>query len=79
MKIWAKCEAGSSYAYWMQVYTGKNATVKRKVNQGVRVVKESQNSDRNIICDNFFTSVPLGCKIMEKKLPLVGTIRKNKP
>ena len=39
MKIWAICKANTSYALKIQVYTGKNVTVERKVNQGAKVVK----------------------------------------
>ena len=83
IKIWAICEANTSYAWKMQVYTGKNPAVGREVNQGARVVKdlvkEIENSGRNITCDNFFTSIPLARDLLKKKLTLVGTIRKNKP
>ena len=58
IKIWAICEAIASFAWKMQVYTGKNAAVGREINQGARVVKnlvkEIENSGRNITCDNFF-------------------------
>ena len=40
---------------------------------------EIENSGRNITCDNFFTSLSLARKLLEKKLTIVGTIRKNKP
>lgn len=83
IKVWAICEANTSYAWKMQVYTGKNPAIGREVNQGARVVKdlvkEIENSGRNITCDNFFTSVPLARELLKKNLTLVGTIRKNKP
>ena len=67
----------------LQVYTGKNAAVGREINQGARVVKdlvkEIENSGRNITCINFFTSVPLARHLLKKKLTLVGTLRKNQP
>lgn len=34
---------------------------------------------RNITMDNFFTSIPLAEKLLEKNLTLVGTLRQNKP
>ena len=61
----------------------KNGNATREVNQGcgvvLDVVKEIENSGRNITCDNFFTSLSLARKLLEKKLTIVGTIRKNKP
>ena len=38
------------------------------------------NTNRNITCDNWFSSVPLFEKMKnDKKITMVGTIRKNKP
>ena len=65
----------------MQMYSGKDPTIGREVNQGARVVKdlvkEIENSGRNVTCDNFFTSVSLARDLLQKKLTLVGTIRKK--
>ena len=72
-----------SYTWKMQVKIGKYAGVARETNQGSRVVldlvEDSENSGRNIICDNFFTNLLIARKLLQKKLALVGTIRKNKP
>ena len=83
IKLWAIFEANPSFAWKMQVYTGKNSAVGREVNQPARVVedlvKEIEHSGRNITCDNFFASISLARDLLKKKLTLVGTIRKNKP
>ena len=54
-----------------------------KLNQGTRVVldlaEDIENSGRNITCDNFFTNLSLAREVLQKKLTLVGTRRKNKP
>ena len=82
IKVWAICEANTSYAWKMQVYTGKDPTIGRKVNQEARfvkdLVKEIENSGRNVTCDNFFTSVSLARDLLQKKLTLVGTMRRSK-
>ena len=66
----------------MQVYLGKNGNVTTEVNQGCRVVLdlviEIKNFGKNITCANFFTSLSLARKLLEKKLTIVKTIRKNK-
>ena len=71
------------YTWKMQVYLGKNENATREVNQDCRVVldlvTEIQNSGRNITCDNFFTSLSLARKLLEKKLTIVETSRENKP
>ena len=65
------------------MYTGKDPTIGREVTQGARVVKdlvkEIENSGRNVTCDNFFTSVSLARDLLQKKLTLVGTMRRSKP
>lgn len=60
IKIWVLCDARSSYAWKMQVYTGKHD--KRgppEKNLAARVVLDLTKGlvpGRNVTCDNFFTS-----------------------
>ena len=67
----------------MEVYIRKNAGSARETNQGTRIVlylaEDIDNSCRNITCDNFFTNLSLVRKLLQKKLTLIGTMRKNKP
>ncbi|XP_053271933.1 piggyBac transposable element-derived protein 4-like [Pleuronectes platessa] len=81
IKIWAACDARSSYAWNMQVYTGKPVTGRPEKNQGMRVVLDMTAGlkGHNITCDNFFTSHGLGQELLKRKLTMVGTVRKNKP
>ncbi|XP_014853421.1 PREDICTED: piggyBac transposable element-derived protein 3-like [Poecilia mexicana] len=81
IKIWAACDAKSSYAWNMQVYTGKPLQGPPEKNQGMRVVLEMTEGlqGHNITCDNFFTSYRLGVELQKRKLTMLGTVRKNKP
>ncbi|XP_067088064.1 piggyBac transposable element-derived protein 4-like [Osmerus mordax] len=81
IKIWAACDATSSYAWNLQVYTGKPDGGAPEKNQGMRVVLDMTQglNGHNITCDNFFTSYKLGQELLKRKLTMVGTIRKNKP
>nr|XP_054602931.1 piggyBac transposable element-derived protein 4-like [Nothobranchius furzeri] len=81
IKIWAACDAKSSYAWNMQVYTGKLPGEASEKNQGMRVVLQMSEGlqGHNITCDNFFTSYWLGDELQKRKLTMLGTIRKNKP
>ncbi|KAK0148844.1 PiggyBac transposable element-derived protein 4 [Merluccius polli] len=81
IKIWAACDARSSYAWNMQIYTGKPAGAQSEKNQGMRVVLDMTAGlqGKTITCDNFFTSYALGLELLKRKLFMVGTVRRNKP
>ena len=53
IKIWAACDATSSYAWNLQVYTGKPDGGAPEKNQGMRVVLDMSQglSGHNITCD----------------------------
>jgi len=80
IKIWAACDATSSYAWNLQVYTGKPDGGAPEKNQGMRVVLDMSQglSGHNITYDNLFTSHKLGQELLKRKLTMVGTIWKNK-
>lgn len=81
IKIWVTCDVGTSYAWKMDIYTGKPAGAAAEVNQGKRVVLEMTEGlqGNTVTCDNFFTSYSLAEELLKRKVALVGTIRKNKP
>ncbi|XP_049913866.1 piggyBac transposable element-derived protein 4-like [Epinephelus moara] len=81
IKIWANCDVKTSYAWRLQVYTGKAAGTPGEVNQGMRVVLDMTEGlkGHTVTCDNFFTSCALADELLKRKLALVGTIRHNKP
>ena len=65
----------------MQVYTGKPNGERPERNQGLQVgldVTEGLH-DRNVTCDNYFTSYELARQLPERKITVVGMVRKNKP
>ncbi|XP_059209533.1 piggyBac transposable element-derived protein 4-like [Centropristis striata] len=81
IKMWAACDAKSSYVWNLQVYTGKPPGGRPEKNQGMRLVLEMTEGlqGHNITCDNFFTSYRLGDELQKRKLTMLGTVRKNKP
>uniref|UniRef100_A0AAX7T8F5 PiggyBac transposable element-derived protein domain-containing protein n=1 Tax=Astatotilapia calliptera TaxID=8154 RepID=A0AAX7T8F5_ASTCA len=81
LKVWAVCDVETSYAWRLQLYTGKAATGRAETNQGMRVVLELTEGlqGHSVTCDNFFTSYPLSVELLRRTNTLVGTIRKNKP
>ncbi|XP_055774478.1 piggyBac transposable element-derived protein 4-like [Salvelinus fontinalis] len=81
IKIWVACDAQSSYAWKMQVHTGKLTSGGPEENQGMRVVLDVTDGLRghNVTCDNFFISYELRQQLLKKKITMVRTVRKNKP
>ena len=82
IKIWALCDSENSYCYNAEVYTGRRGGA-REVNQSTRVVLELTepltNTGRNIVGDNFFSSLNLVQCLDARQLTYFGTIRRNKP
>ncbi|XP_071199549.1 piggyBac transposable element-derived protein 4-like [Salvelinus alpinus] len=81
IKIWVACDAQSSYAWKMQVYTGKTTSGGPEKNQGMRVVLDVTDGlgGHNVTCDNFLISYELSKQLLKRKITMVGTVRKNKP
>lgn len=83
IKIPMLCDSGTKYMLNAVPYIGR-ATNTNGLPQGEYYVKELSRplygTNRNITCDNWFTSVPLAKSLLQApyKLTLVGTIRSNK-
>lgn len=69
IKLWTACDSKSSYAWNMQVYTGKSSSSVPEKNQGQRVVLEMTEGlqGHTVVCDNFYTSYNLGKELLRKK------------
>ncbi|KRY18383.1 hypothetical protein T12_5157 [Trichinella patagoniensis] len=50
IKFWVACCSKSSYAWNMQIYTGKPSSGTREKNQGMRVVLDMSQYDRKTNC-----------------------------
>ncbi|CAJ1066749.1 piggyBac transposable element-derived protein 4-like [Xyrichtys novacula] len=74
---------GVPYAIDGTVYTGRQPGQEVQRNLGENVVQQLCSGIRhtggNITMDNFFTSVPLAEKLLEKNLTIVGTLLQIKP
>jgi len=82
IKIWWACDAQTCYPLNGDIYLGRQPEGRHAVNLGSSVVTTLTNpwlhAGRNIVMDNFFTSVPLANELLSKHTTLVGTIRSNK-
>ncbi|KAJ8363286.1 hypothetical protein SKAU_G00121170 [Synaphobranchus kaupii] len=82
IKIFWMCDARVPYAIDAVVYTGRQPGEDVQKNLGEKIVEQLcsgiRQTGRSITMDNFFTSVPLAEKLLEKNLTIVGTLRQNK-
>ena len=82
IKIWAICDSTTHYVLKMDVHKGRKIGEPRKTNLGSKLVlklsEPFKKSGRNITCDNFFTNLEWGRKLIMQNLTIVGTIRKSR-
>nr|XP_023659147.1 piggyBac transposable element-derived protein 4-like [Paramormyrops kingsleyae] len=62
LKLWVASDSATSYAYNVQIYTGKPSTEPAESKLGMRVVLDLTVglTGCTIVCDDFFTSYELG-------------------
>jgi hypothetical protein len=81
LKIWILADSETSCCWNVQPYLGKVGQVAEN-GQGERVVRDLVTpvmaSGRNVTVDNLFTSLSLAMWLLQNKLTIVGTIRKNR-
>lgn len=81
IKFFLLTDPETNYTHNISVYLGRNNNP-RVTNVGERVVTELvsflKDSGRNIVFDNFFTSVSLAEKLLNMGMTMVGMIRSNK-
>lgn len=89
IKLLCLTDAHNSYLYNAYIYCGKGTDgsiltaeekkLKIPTQSVVRLTKCIFGTNRNITCDNWFTSLELVEELWRNKLTLVGTLRINKP
>lgn len=72
IKIWAACYSSTSYAWNMQIYTGRDRNCRPEINQGQRVVLDLTEGleNRTVTTDNFFTSYSLAAELKRRRMTL---------
>lgn len=66
-----------------EVYTGKNLQNKKSsfshpTDVVLCIIKPIENTNQNVTCDNWYTSMELTNELRKKELTYVGTVKKNK-
>lgn len=81
IKFFLLVDPTTNFCHNISIYLGK-VNGQRAINLGETVVLDLvsylKGSGRNIVFDNFFTSVPLAEKLLNLGLTMLGTIRANK-
>lgn len=83
MKIFAIVDAKSFYTLNMELYVGQQPEGPFKKNNSpqdivLRLIGTYFNTGRNLTTDNWYTSFPLSKILLDHKITMVGTLRKNK-
>ncbi|GBN51436.1 PiggyBac transposable element-derived protein 4 [Araneus ventricosus] len=83
IKIFALVDSRVFYTWKMEIYAGKQPNGPFQVDNSPssvvkRLMEPLYNSGRNLTVDNWYTSYPLSQELLQKKITIVGTLRKNK-
>lgn len=83
IKVFALCDSKMFYVSNLEIYCGKQPQGQFESSNSptdvvLRLIEPFKNKNRNLTTDNWYTSYPLAQKLFEKKLTLVGTLKKNK-
>ena len=81
LKFWLAIDVENKYLYNNFPYVGNDDTRSSDMSVPADVVLKHMaplfQQGYNVTCDNYFTSLGLGLKLVEKKCSLVGTLRQN--
>ena len=82
IKIFWLCDASLTYASNARIYVRRQPGSEPEKNLGQNVVIQLtsplQGSGRNVTMDNYFTGIPLAKTMLQRKLTIVGTMKKCK-
>ncbi|XP_045482176.1 piggyBac transposable element-derived protein 1-like [Harmonia axyridis] len=81
IKILMCCDSKTFYALSAEIYTGRGSTpenVPASQYYCEKLTASFHGTNRNLTTDNWFTSVKTSQQLLEKKITVVGTLRKNK-
>lgn len=83
IKMFALCDARTFYTGNLEVYCGKQPEGQYMQSNSPtdivnRLIRHLEGSSRNLTTDNWYTSYPLALSLLERKITILGTMRKNK-
>lgn len=78
IKILMTCDSKTAYMIDAFVYLGKGSSVPAAHFFIMKLTEKIHGTNRNLTCDNWFTSIPVAKELLQKQVTLVGTLRRNK-
>ncbi|XP_071052930.1 piggyBac transposable element-derived protein 4-like [Onthophagus taurus] len=82
LKVFVLCDAQTFYVSNLELYCGKQAD--GPYNQSNtptaivhRLLEEQKLSNRNLTCDNWYSSYPLALELLQDKITFIGTLKKK--
>ena len=83
VKIFALCDAKIYFMGNLEIYCGKQPTGPHEVSNSPadiveRLISHLKGTCRNLTTDNWYTSYTLAISLLQDKITLVGTLKKNK-
>lgn len=83
IKVFILCDSKTFYVSNLEIYCGQQPEGQyRRSNTPAdithRLLEPWKGKNRNLTCDNWYTSYPLAKELLKDKVTLVGTLKKNK-
>lgn len=83
LKCFVMCDAKTFYVSNLEFYCGKQPDGPYSMPNTPtaivhRLLEEVKGSNRNLTCDNWYSSYPLAKELLENKITMIGTMKKNK-
>lgn len=83
LKVFVLCDAQTFYVTNFEVYCGQQPEGPYKKSNTPtdithRLLQPWKGKNRNLTCDNWYTSYPLAIDLLKEKITMVGTLKRNK-
>lgn len=83
LKVFVLCDAKTFYVSNFEVYCGKQPEGLYHLSNTPteivhRLLQNLKGSNRNLTCDNWYSSYPLAKQLLLHKITMIGTLKKNK-
>ena len=80
LKFWALCDASTWFCWNLDMYTGKDDTRETALGEHVvlSLTKNLAGSGLNVTADNYYCTLALARRLLERNITLLGTVRSHR-